>query len=96
MTGSSGVGGTTPPPEEIPGMGEVTDLTPGEVGGLMHTGVSNLGQLKSILIQYMGQAQGTKYYNEFMTSFGMIMLEQMQQSAQQAQKATQDMRMDTQ
>jgi len=96
MSSSKGIGGPSSSPEEIPGLGEVSGLSQSEVSGLLHTGISNLGQLKSVLISYLGEEQGKKFYNEFMKSFAMQILEQMQQSAQQAKKASEHMRTDTQ
>jgi len=94
MDSSSGVGGTSPKPGEISGMGE---KGPGDsdLSGLMHTKVSTLGELKSLLISHLGEKKGTKFYNEFLTSFGMLMLQQIQESAEQARQAAQNMRMDT-
>jgi hypothetical protein len=95
MDQSSSVGGTNPS-EEIPGFGEVQGMSQQDVGNLMHAKIANLDQLKAVLIQYMGEKQGKKFYDEFMKSIAMIMLQQIQESATQAKKASQNMRMDTQ
>jgi len=96
MSGSSGIGGTSSTPEGVPGLGGV-EASGGQIdiSGLMHAKVGTLGELKAVLIQYMGEKEGTKFYNQFMTSFAMIMMQQIQESAQHAKEASQNMRMNT-
>jgi hypothetical protein len=96
MSGSSGVGGTTPTPEEIPGLGEVEGMSKPEISDMLHTGISSLDQLKQVLISYMGEEKGMKFYNQFMLSFAMQTLTQMQHSTEQAKQAAQSMRQNTQ
>ena len=58
----------------------------------LHTPVKTLGDLKRILIDNLGEENGTKYYNSFIKSFSMLMLNQIQQSARGAKKAAEQMR----
>lgn len=67
-----------------------------DISGLMKIKVGTLGQLKAALIQYLGEKEGMKFYNQFLRTFAMTMLQQVQQSASQAKKAAQGMRMDSQ
>lgn len=76
-------------------MQDVQQISGEDVSSLMHTKIGTLGQLKAVLVQYMGESKGTKFYDQFLTSFAMIMLQQIQESAEQAKQASQDMRMDT-
>jgi len=90
---ASGVGGSSHTPEKVPGLGATTGVGSENVGDLLHTKVATLGELKAVLVQSLGEHQGTKFYNMFIQSFAMIMLQQIQSSAAQAKKAAQDMRM---
>lgn len=65
----------------------------GSLEAALHTPVQTLGQLKQVLIANLGEENGTKAYNAFIQSFAMQMMQQVQQSAAQAQKAAQQMRM---
>ncbi len=64
----------------------------GSIENAMHTPVKNLGQLKQVLIDNLGEEQGKKMFNNFVKSFAMQMITQVQHSAQQAKKAAQQMR----
>lgn len=94
-------GGSPNPPEEIPGLsasealGSGDGSGKGDISGLLDAKISTLGELKSTLIKFLGEKDGMKFYNQFMTTFAVGMLQQIQQSAQQAKKAAQGMRMDT-
>lgn len=65
--------------------------TGGDLQAALHTKVSNLGELKSMLTQTLGEKDGKKMYDQFMKSFLMIMLTQMQQSAKGADQASKQM-----
>lgn len=86
----SKVGGNSKP-EEI-SKTEGPESGTGDISSIMQSKVSTVGELKSLLIKHLGLEQGTKFYNQFLTSFGLLMLQQVQQSAQQAKKAAQGMR----
>lgn len=58
----------------------------------MQTPVSDIGQLKAMLIAALGESAGTKLYNSFMTTFVMGMLQQIQASAAHAKQASQNAR----
>jgi hypothetical protein len=101
MSGPSGIG--KPPPSGGEGeVGEVRELEAmkgkgggGEdIPGLLHAKVSTLRQLKDLLIQHLGEKQGTKFFNQFVMSSALMMLQQVRASAEQARKAAQEMRMD--
>lgn len=90
MSHSGGVGGPSP---KIPGVGAAPEGVSGEdVAAAMHAPIHTLGELKNVLISHFGEKEGMKVYNGFMMSFAMIMLSQVRQTAQQAQKASQSMR----
>ena len=86
---TSGIGGPTPP-EELPGISNNSNDKK-DINALLHTQVRTLGELKSAMVKYLGKKDGEKLYNTFMQSFGMGMLSQMQQSADEAKKASQKM-----
>ncbi len=58
----------------------------------MHTPISDVGQLKAMLIAELGESAGTKLYNSFMTTMVMGMLQQIQASAAHAKQASQNAR----
>lgn len=91
-SGSSGVGGASHKPEEIRKMEgpEEHDKGKPDVEKVLHTKVSSLGQLKSVMTKNLGEEEGNKLYNSFLTSFGMMMLHQVQRSAAHIKKAAQD------
>lgn len=92
---ASGIGGPEgPKPEEIGGLAKTGEgPSGGDVSAALHAKVKTLGELKAVLIRYLGEKQGTKMYNTFIQSFAMIMLSQIQQSAEAAKKAAQQTRM---
>ncbi len=80
-------------PTESSGVGQVPgEPSGGNIENALHTPVSTLGQLKKVLIDTLGEKEGTKMYNSFIKSFAMQMISQIQQSAEQAKKAAQQMR----
>jgi hypothetical protein len=78
--GSSGVGGVSGEPSGA------------SIENALHTPVANLGQLKKVLIDNLGEEEGKKLYNTFVKTFAMQMLSQLQHSADQAKQAAQQMR----
>ncbi len=94
MSSSSGSGGVQPQPS-IPGLGasDLGGVSSGDVEAALKTPVKTLGELKALLVQKLGEKAGTKLYNTFITSFGMIMLQQMQDSMRRAQQAAENIRM---
>lgn len=96
MGGPSGIGDSSFKPP----LGEVEGQKGGPSGSdiekALHTKVRTLGQLKAMLEKDLGKKDGDKLYNVFMKSFLMMMLTQIQQSAEGAKKAAQNMRMDRQ
>lgn len=94
MSSSSGIGGSNPSPI-TPQTGATGGPEPssGSVEAAMRTPVANLEQLKQVLVQNLGEEKGTKLYNSFLSSFTMLMIQQMQSSARQAEKASEGMRM---
>jgi hypothetical protein len=94
MNSSSGIGGAAPTPEKVPETGGVHEMGKKSTESVLQTKVATLGQLKALLIQNYGEKEGLKFYNQFMKSFAMVILQQVQQSAEQAKKAAQSMRMD--
>lgn len=94
MGDTSGIGeGSSIQPPGSSGVGETPGgPSGGSVENALHTPVATLGQLKQVLIQNLGEKEGTKLYNTFIQSFAMQMLSQIQHSAQQAQRAAQQMR----
>lgn len=95
MSGSSGIGGGASPVEKPSGGEPVQDGGPGNIGDIAHAQISTLADLKNLLIQQLGEKEGTKFYNQFMMSVAMLMIQQVQHSADQAKKASQEMRMDS-
>lgn len=93
-------GESSPIRPEIPGMGKIPEEKGGPSGGsiekALHTKVKTLGQLKQVLIDNLGKKEGEKVYNYFMGSIAMEMLSQIQHAAQQAKKASQQMRANNQ
>lgn len=65
-----------------------------EGANVMQTPIHTLGELKKVLVEHFGEKDGKKAYNNFLFSFGMLMLSQVQHSADQAKKASQRMRQD--
>lgn len=96
MSNTGGIGGSSSS-GEAPEIKELKSMEQGPKGqsieNALHTKVSTLGELKAMLVKNLGEKNGTKMYNEFIQSFAMLMLEQIQQSAEQAKKASQQMRM---
>ena len=88
---SSGIGGPTEStgPDKIP-----SGPSEGALENALHTPVKTLGDLKRVLISSMGEKEGTKFYNNFLKSFAMLMLNQVQHAASAAKKASRQMRMD--
>lgn len=93
MSGSSGVGDASfkPPVGGASGAGGPSGQ---DIEKALHTKVRTMGELKQMLESTLGKKDGEKMYNMFMKSFGMMMLSQIQHAAEQAKKATQQMRMD--
>ncbi|MCC5832137.1 MAG: hypothetical protein JJU12_03745 [Chlamydiales bacterium] len=95
-TGGIGGEGSKVPPSESPGVGGVPGGPGGPSGGsienALHTRVATLGQLKQVLVDNLGEKEGTKLYNGFVKSLAMQILGQVQQSAEQAKKAARQMR----
>lgn len=91
---ASGVSGSEgPKPEELGGPSKASEgPSGGDVAAAMQAKVKTLGELKAVLIQHLGEKEGTKLYNTFLQSFVMTMLAQLRQSAQGADKAAQQMR----
>jgi hypothetical protein len=94
MSQSGGVGDTSSVPN-LPGLGATEGVEAGSVEAALHTPVKTLGELKKVLVSNFGEKTGMKVYNQFMMSFAMLMMQQMQDSAEHAKKASQDMRTDT-
>lgn len=101
MSKSGGVGEPSfNPPQDTPQAGPTGPVGDksgggGSIGAAMSTPVHNLGELKQVLISNLGQEKGTQFYNMFLKTMAMMMLSQVQQSAEQAKKASQQMRMRT-
>lgn len=98
MSNTGGIGNPNPPtPPSLPGLSasDTAGISASNVQAVLHTPVANLGQLKALLIANLGEQAGTKLYNSFMTSFAMIMMQQIQDSAQGAKQASQSMRTGT-
>ncbi len=57
----------------------------------METPVSNLGQLKKVLVDNLGEQKGLKLYNHFVRGLVMAMLSQIRQTSQSADQATKKM-----
>lgn len=91
MSSSGSISGPSQGPEGIQGPGGVQGGGP-DISGLMHAKIGTLGELKATLIQYLGEKDGTKFYNQFMNSICISMLSQLQHTSQQAKKAAHDMR----
>ena len=85
MSGTSGIGGLTPPGNPS-GPSDTEGVSAGSGGGHF-----TLGQLKKLLVSAYGEQKGTKMFNSFIQSFAMMMLQTVQDSAQQAQQASQSM-----
>ena len=93
MAGNTGgVGGESSPIESSKASGVPGEPSGGDLQAALHTPVRTLGELKEMLIKHLGKEKGTKLYNTFMKSFAMQVMSQVQHSAQQAQKAAQQMR----
>lgn len=91
-TGGIGPEGPSIRPTETSGPGGVTGQpSGGSVENVLHAKVKTLGQLKQVLVQNLGEKEGTKLYNNFIQAFAMQMINQVQQSAAQAKKAAQQM-----
>lgn len=89
MTGPSGITPSNDKPEELSAIEGLKGGQGGEdVGALLHAKVGTLGELKAALIKYLGKKEGEKFYNQFLTSFAMLMIQQMQTSAKQAKGNT--------
>lgn len=97
---ASGVGGAPEPDHKLPSFGALeagdTQGEGADISGLLHAKVGNLDELKAVLIKYLGEKDGMKFYNQFITTFEMTMLNQIQQSAKAAQQASKQMRSDNQ
>jgi hypothetical protein len=97
MSNTQGIGPSGPQKPIEPATGPMGDKQSGSgEGGIqaaLHTPVSNLDQLKQLLISSLGEEEGKKLYKSFMTTFAMMMVQQMQHSAQHAKEAAQHMRM---
>ncbi|NGX61983.1 MAG: hypothetical protein K940chlam9_01476 [Chlamydiae bacterium] len=94
MTGdTSGVGSPTPQPlQETQKTGEEMPQPSGRnVDEALHGKVRTLGQLKSLLTSTLGEKEGTKLYNSFMTSMAMLTLDQVKRSAERAKQASKQM-----
>lgn len=78
----------------IPGLSasDTAGISASGLQNAMHTPISDLGQLKAMLIANLGEAAGKKLYNSFMTSIVMGMLQQLQASAAHAKQASQNAR----
>ncbi|MEZ5315364.1 MAG: hypothetical protein R3E91_04045 [Chlamydiales bacterium] len=57
-----------------------------------HIPVSNLNQLKNVLVDRLGEKEGMKSYIHFMSLFAQQIFSQIRQSADHAQKASKEMR----
>lgn len=93
MGKTSGIGDESFKPAEPVHLG-VEKGSSGDKGmeAALHTGVRTTGELKQLLIKSLGEKDGKKLYNSFMQSIGMMMLSQVQKSAEHAKKAAQEMR----
>jgi hypothetical protein len=89
MNESTGVS-APPPPDQTPGMSG--DEPSGDVSDLLQAKVRTLGDLKQTLIAHLGEEQGTKFYNSFMSSFGLMLFQQLQSANQRAEEAAKKMR----
>lgn len=95
MGDASGIGREGKPiqPSESTGPKELSgDVSGGSIQKALHTPVKTLGQLKKVLIDNLGEKEGTKLYNNFIKSFALMMLSQIREAAQGAAKAAQQMR----
>lgn len=93
MSEAGGIGRGSPA-NQSPEIKKMESGPEGEkVANVLHEKVKNLGQLKQMLVKNLGEKEGDKLYNSFLTSFAMIMLEQIQHSAQKAKQAAQQARM---
>jgi hypothetical protein len=79
-----------PPSQQVGGVGEGGES--GDIGAALHTKVSTLGELKAMLIACLGEEQGKKFYNQFLSSFALLMIQQVQGAAQHAKQSSQNMR----
>lgn len=86
---TSGIGGPSPTPEGIPGLSASGDNK--NVEQLLDTKVKNLGQLKAAMIKSLGEKDGMKLYNQFMNTFGIQMITQLQQASDEAAQAAKKM-----
>jgi hypothetical protein len=92
--GGGGVDPSHQPKPILPGLtaADMASASPAGIEAALQTPVRTLGQLKELLIANLGEETGTKFYNSFMNSFGMLMIEQVRKAASSAQKAAQNMR----
>lgn len=93
MGDTGGIGGSKP--LEPFGTGEVGEKggpSKGDIEKALHAKVSTLGELKGVLEKYLGKKDGEKLYNNFIKSFAMMMLTEIQESAEKAKRAAQQAR----
>ena len=90
MSDTSGIGqGPVKPPETG---GVEGGPSGGSIEKALHAKVRTLGQLKEILIENLGEEDGKKMYAQFVKSFSMLMLNQVQQAAKAAKQASKSMK----
>jgi hypothetical protein len=93
MDGTSGVGPAKP--GEAPEIGAPQE-GPSGGGDVLHTKLRTLDDLKNLLISQYGEQKGKKFYKMFIQSFAMMMLQQVQSTAEHAKQAEREARQEAQ